>query len=1149
MKVFESFNLCGHAVTVVIVLSLALCESSSHITPTSSSPAGESSVLHGDSIQFDLVPDIVMHGSVVQVSYQCSRACEVGVEVMVPTQTKTGVAVFRRRWTNHRRLHVPRTHPVKLWFPPGMAYRKDLFMRRTLDIHNVMVRAWLDHLEQGKGDKGHVNRTSTYNGSLVRTFKVLQAVLPSERPARLYPGCPSWMADLMWQLTRDRIRQCPHESDTVDILTFPMVSTGKSFGVIRKIHPFINRDLERDRVLTVEQPSITVSIWVFLVQWCDKKLCGIIHHVDQNSKYDTPLMQLTNTGDIIIQVRVVSGGDKAFRAHTALPLWTWIRLDCFIQGSKVTLQVKPEMTSGGMVGNTHIFDFQSDIHYNDTGGYFVIGGGRFMPGFHGYFGPIKYYRLGTEKVINFLSPAKTLEGLEKTHRECDVIREVTAAFLQAVTHNQEVFMTGLCHSHYISLWRRFGQNTCRQTWTWEAQKKHRVLFTFLETQLKDFTTGTKNRKTPLYLGSRLFEHVVNRLSNRGSNQMDSTTTTSSLIALLQMSSCYGYHQSSLLLSTIHLAGLGAPVDQQQGHVYSLIGALGDNRLALMHLGYKHTQGIDGFPKDFDMAYSYYSNVGAQTSIDQGRVLGNQQYITEHILISNEDHLNSLTHETGDTFQYIKLQADRGDVESQKLLAKLLFWGQNGVSKDVGSAVKWYAKSAMELEDPAAMYEYSILLFKGQGVKRNMTLGLQILKKAAAKGSVQALNGLGWYYSTILRDYKTAYKYFEQAAHNGSHDGMFNLGVYHLNGKNPHNPEKNETAAFHLFLNSSLYGHVDGAVEAAWYLSTGNLEGVSRDTERAVIMLKQICEQNGYLGYIVREALQAYLQGFWGEALVRYALAAETGLGVAQNNVAYLCEELKQSYDCQWRYYNHSTMNYAPHDSGLLKMGDYYYSSSRLGAVDQAISLYSRAALAGSSQGIYTLVVLAEEGHDVPLIIRDRLNISIHDGLDIVVERLLQRCVELDEDEDLTPCTLALLRVRMGQSWRKMTQDPIQLSLVYISVVTLIIALITVLIQSALECLQVHIPARQRRQTTDRAVDDRTGTSPVNQAEVNGNGQQDQNDPIRREDRMSRTVRMAQGLWSILLRDGQRVQQTVDLAVTVSGVCLCVLCTLILHHLL
>lgn len=44
--------------------------------------------------------------------------------------------------------------------------------------------------------------------------------------------------------------------------------------------------------------------------------------------------------------------------------------------------------------------------------------------------------------------------------------------------------------------------------------------------------------------------------------------------------------------------------------------------------------------------------------------------------------------------------------------------------------------------------------------------------------------------------------------------------------------------------------------------------------------------------------------------------------------------------------------------GLLKMGDYYYSSSRLGAVDQAISLYSRAALAGSSQVSYHVLSLS-----------------------------------------------------------------------------------------------------------------------------------------------------------------------------------------------
>lgn len=46
---------------------------------------------------------------------------------------------------------------------------------------------------------------------------------------------------------------------------------------------------------------------------------------------------------------------------------------------------------------------------------------------------------------------------------------------------------------------------------------------------------------------------------------------------------------------------------------------------------------------------------------------------------------------------------------QKHLAKLLFWGEKGVSKDGRNAVKWYAKSAMELEDSSAMYDYSILL--------------------------------------------------------------------------------------------------------------------------------------------------------------------------------------------------------------------------------------------------------------------------------------------------------------------------------------------------------------------------------------------------------------------------------------------------------
>lgn len=64
----------------------------------------------------------------------------------------------------------------------------------------------------------------------------------------------------------------------------------------------------------------------------------------------------------------------------------------------------------------------------------------------------------------------------------------------------------------------------------------------------------------------------------------------------------------------------------QGHVYSLIGASGDNRFALMHAGYKHSHGIDGFPKDLDMACSYYSNAGTQSSIDISSMNQNKVFL-------------------------------------------------------------------------------------------------------------------------------------------------------------------------------------------------------------------------------------------------------------------------------------------------------------------------------------------------------------------------------------------------------------------------------------------------------------------------------------------------------------------------------------------
>lgn len=51
--------------------------------------------------------------------------------------------------------------------------------------------------------------------------------------------------------------------------------------------------------------------------------------------------------------------------------------------------------------------FREDFYYNDTAGYFIIGGSRYVAGIEGFFGPLKYYRLHT------LHPAQVSPG----HRE------------------------------------------------------------------------------------------------------------------------------------------------------------------------------------------------------------------------------------------------------------------------------------------------------------------------------------------------------------------------------------------------------------------------------------------------------------------------------------------------------------------------------------------------------------------------------------------------------------------------------------------------------------------------------------------------------------------------------------------------------------
>lgn len=59
-----------------------------------------------------------------------------------------------------------------------------------------------------------------------------------------------------------------------------------------------------------------------------------------------------------------------------------------------------------------------------------------------------------------------------------------------------------------------------------------------------------------------------------------------------------------------------PLCLAQAWLLALLAAQKDDRLALLHLGHLHHQGVHGLSTDHDLAYAYYANIAKQTTLDR-----------------------------------------------------------------------------------------------------------------------------------------------------------------------------------------------------------------------------------------------------------------------------------------------------------------------------------------------------------------------------------------------------------------------------------------------------------------------------------------------------------------------------------------------------
>ncbi|XP_043428785.1 protein sel-1 homolog 3 isoform X8 [Prionailurus bengalensis] len=825
---------------------------------TSVTPKAEQSVAYKDFIYFTVVEGNVRNVSEVSVEYLCSQPCVVNLEAVVSSEFRSSIPVYKKRWKNEKHLHTSRTQIVHVRFPSIMVYRDDYFIRHSISVSAVILRAWITHRYSG-GDL-NVKWEDNLLHAVAKNYTLLKTVPPFERPFKDHQVCLEWNMDYIWNLRANKIPQCPLESDVVTLLGFLYASSGENTGIVKKFPRFHNRELEATRRQRIDYPVFTVSLWLYLLHYCKASLCGILYFVDSNEMYGTPSVFLTEEGHLHIQMHLVKGEDLAVKTKFTMPLKEWFRLDLSFNGGQVIV-VATSLGQDLKSYHNQTISFREDFYYNDTAGYFIIGGSRYVTGIEGFFGPLKYYRLHTlhpAQILNPLLEKQLADRIKLYYERCAEVQEIVSVYMSTVQQGGGRPEACDLRNSYLDLKLRYGRpSTCRAfPWEQELKDRHPSLFqTLVEMGL--LTVPRNQNESVLEVGGRIFEKAVKRLSS-----VDGLHQISSVVPFLMDSSCCGYHKASYYLAVFYETGLSVPQDQLQGMLYSLVGGQGSERLSSMNLGYKHYQGVDNYPLDWELSYAYYSNIATKTPLDQHTLQGDQAYV-ETIRLKDEETLKVQTKEDGDVFMWLKHEATRGNAAAQQRLAQMLFWGQQGVAKNPEAAIEWYAKGALETEDPALIYDYAIVLFKGQGVKKNRRLALELMKKAASKGLHQAVNGLGWYYHKFKKNYAKAAKYWLKAEEMGNPDASYNLGVLHLDGIFPGIPERNQTLAGEYFHKAAQGGHIEGTLWCSLYYITGNLETFPRDPEKAVVWAKHVAEKNGYLGHVIRKGLNAYLEGSWG----------------------------------------------------------------------------------------------------------------------------------------------------------------------------------------------------------------------------------------------------------------------------------------------
>ncbi|KAL0973423.1 hypothetical protein UPYG_G00203400 [Umbra pygmaea] len=957
-----------------------------------------------DNVMFLNPPAVPVSGYSLKVLYSCSTPAVVRVECLITYDTGLSSTVFQRDWSC--KPGPDRIRTLLLSLPDWLVYKPDWVLPDTQWVLSSMLR----------GSVCKVGSESLYRSAQATAVVILYPTPPLSRPLKQHQLCPNWATQTLWLTGRATTSQCPVEQETVHLLSSMYASTGERFGITKTVTAYGNPAMEHLRLKSITFPWSVFSIWVFLTEPCQQHFCAVFHHIDSKNNYATPTLFLVNSGHLHVQLHGESEKSSAFLSPFQVPLGQWCHINIELRGTTVNV------TTVCINGQQHSVEttehiLRDPLKLDDTDGYFVIGGSQFKEGIKGYFGPLVYYRnriptvMPSEVVVPDNIRSLNLTGWLQSCQEFQLELHVKlTGYLQSAREKQE---SENCMEAYHERTFKDPLTVTPQCKPWETPSAPHRRFAVQLAQILSSKHGAR-KVDLLSVGRTLYSLSLRKLGKEGSR---STRVANRVMPLLLQAGCLGNNRALHLTSVLYSSGLGVERQPKKAWLMSLLSAQNDWRLALLRLGHLHQLGDHDIPPDVDLAYAYYSNIAKQTSFDQHNPSPQQKYV-EPIYLNNEELLGLQTNENHDIFQWLKLQARNGAADAEQAVARMLFWGQQGVSPDIQTAVRHYERGAVRLRDPASMYDYAIVLMQGQGVKKDIPRAVNLLKKAVEQGFIPAITALGWYYEHFEKDYKQAVELWEKADEQGSADAAMNLGAMYSEGLYP-GKAADKFIAYTYYLKSAQRGNIDGSIQLANVWTTGMPGRVSRRPADAVLWSKWTAEHNGHLGLVLRKALESYFKGDSFMALLYYLMAAESGFAAAQFNVAYLCEQNPRGFlnstfaaQCMKRYYNLTIQSQVPDPYALIRMGDLLYDSPERTRRDvvEAAEMYKQAALRNDPQGWYSLGRLVQDEQGLPLHVLSELGLTQHYMADKDEQAtvLFRRCRDSDDTSDsYLPCSLAI----------------------------------------------------------------------------------------------------------------------------------------------